>query len=365
MAPSYRLNNKRTINYQLSIMKHLSLFIVCFAALSLQAQTLTGHRNFFRNGDVIIKQQVEFKDPGASGKDITWDFSHVNMINEKYQLTYFNTTTGDTTQVTGFEHETQYRYLLRQDTLWLTGYENRTTTMHYHQPEALLRFPLHYGDTLGAAFVGTGSYCQTVDLAAEGYTKISADATGKLITPDGDTLKNVLRVLRTKEFSDIGTDSTNMDANMRMETYQWYVRGSRYPQFETVKTYTLRNDSALDNFSTSFYFSTINREQLPEDLANIKIQDDAVNLDNLLINCNTYPNPVTTNLIVNYELSVDARVSFLICDISGRPWANIPARNLSAGNQQQQISMSGLHAGDYGLYIKVNDKVYKRTIIKI
>jgi hypothetical protein len=38
---------------------------------------------------------------------------------------------------------------------------------------------------------------------------------------------------------------------------------------------------------------------------------------------------------------------------------------LGAGTQQQKISMNGIYAGDYGLYIKVNDKVYKRTIIKI
>ena len=345
-------------------MKQLSLFL-CLTAFSLQGQTLNSNRNYFRSGDVIIKQQVEFKDPGASGKDINWDFSHVNMINEKYQLIYYNTNNGDTTHVTGFEHETKYRYLLSQDTLWLTGYENRTTTMNYQHPEALLRFPFRYGDTLSTGFTGKGQYCQQVELTAEGYTKVCADATGKLITPEGDTLKNVLRVLRTKEFTDIGTDSTNIDSNMRMETYQWFARGNRYPVFETVKTYTLRKDSVLDNFSTSFYFSTIKREQLHEDLANAYVQDDTVYPDDILINCSTYPNPVTTDLSVNYELSVDARVSFIICDISGRPWANVPYRYLNAGKQQQKIPMTGLHTGNYGLYIKVNDKIYKRTIIKL
>ncbi len=343
----------------------LSVFFFCIL-ISATAQTiLTANRTAYRAADQLVKQQVEFKDPGASGRDIIWDFSHVNMINEKYQLVYYNANKGDTTRVTGLEHDTRYHYLLRQDTLWLTGYENRTTTMDYQLPEALLRFPFRYGDTLRTSFIGTGLYCQKVDLAARGYSKVVADATGKLITPERDTLKNVLRVLRLKEFTDIGTDSASIGTTMRMETYQWYARGSRYPVFETVKTYTLRNDSALDNFSTSFYFSTIKREQLQEDLANANLQDDAVNPADILINCNTYPNPVTTDVLVNYELSVDARVSFLICDVSGRPWANVPFRALSAGLQQQQISMSGLHAGDYGLYIKVNDKIYKRTIIKL
>jgi len=341
--------------------KNILILFTCLAMLKLQAQTLNSSRNSFRTGDVIIKQQVEFKDPGASGKDITWDFSHVNTINDKYQLTYFLPDKSDTNRVTGVEHQTYYHYLLKADTLWLTGYENRTTRMNYLQPEALLRFPFRYGDTLSTNFAGKGVYCQKAGLFAGGYTKVSVDALGKLITPENDTLKNVLRVLRIKDFTTTGIDSTRM----RMETYQWYARGSRYPVFETIKTCTLRRDSTLEGFSTSFYFSIVGREQLQEDLANANLLDDTSNPDNILISCSIYPNPVTTDLTVNYELSVDARVSFLLCDVSGRPWANLPGRALTAGVQQQKISMSGLHADDYGLYIKVNDKVYKRTIIKL
>jgi hypothetical protein len=323
-------------------------------------QTINSQRNYFRGGDVIIKQQVEFKDPGASGRDIIWDFSHVNLINDKYQLVYYNTTKGDTTHVTGFEHETRYRYLLRQDTLWLTGYENRTTKMDYQQPEAMLRFPFRYGDTLSTHFLGSGLYCQKVELTAEGSTYVTADATGKLITPDNDTLKNVIRIKRIKEFTDIGIDSVKT----RLETYQWFAYGCRYPVFETVKSYNINGDNTTNYFSTSFYFSTINKEQLPEDLANLNITTNETH-DDIFINCSTYPNPVATDLTVNYELTVDARVSFLLCDISGRPWANVPDRTIAAGVQQMKISMSGLHAGDYGLYISVNGKIYKRTIIKL
>jgi len=348
-------------------MKNVILFIVlCWACLCTHAQTLNSRRNCFRSGDVIIKQQVDFKDPGASGKDITWDFSNLNTINDKYQLAYFFPDPSDSSRVTGIEHQTYYHYELKSDTLWLAGYENRTTKMDYQQPEALLRFPFRYGDTLRTTFSGEGLYCQKANLLAGGYTKVSADAYGKLITPENDTLKHVLRVLRVKEFTNIGTDSTQM----RMETYQWFARGSRYPVFETIKTFTLRKDSTMENFSTSFYFSSVNREQLQEDLANANPAnanpaDNPLKPDDILINCSTYPNPVTSDLTVNYELSVDSRVSFLLCDVSGLPWANVPNRALTAGVQQQKISMSGLHSGDYGLYITVNNNIYRRTIIKI
>jgi len=329
--------------------------------LNLQAQILNSSRNSYRAGDEIFKQQVEFKDPGASGKEITWDFSHQNIVNDKYQLVYFSPNPADSNRVTGVEHQTYYHYELKSDTLWMTGYENRTTRMNYQHPEALLRFPFRYGDTIHTTFSGNGSYCQKVDLIANGFSDAIVDACGKLITPENDTLKQVLRVHRTKEFTNIGIDSTQM----RMETYQWFVRGNRYPVFETIKSYTVQKDSTLQDFSTSFYFSTINREQLHEDIANNHIIDETNNQDDIIINCSTYPNPVATDLTLNYELSVDARVSFLLCDISGRPWVNVPYQALAAGIQQQKIPMSGLFTGNYILYIKVNDKVYRRTILKI
>lgn len=35
---------------------------------------LTSSLNMFRAGDVISKQQVEYKDPGRSGQNVLWDF---------------------------------------------------------------------------------------------------------------------------------------------------------------------------------------------------------------------------------------------------------------------------------------------------
>jgi hypothetical protein len=337
----------------------LLILFACLATVSLQAQTLNYGRNSYRAGDIIIKQQVDFKDPGASGRDIQWDFSHVSTVNDKYQLVYYFPAANDTIHLVGYEHNTQYHYTIYSDTLWLVSYKNPTTEMHYDKPEALLRFPFCYGDTMRTPFSGKGMYCQRIGLLSEGYTKITVDATGKLITPDNDTLK-VMRVYRQKEFTNIGSDSIRM----RLESYQWFALGSRYPVFETVKSYTLRKDSVVKDFSTSFYFATINREQLPPDLANA-LSADAPNPDNLLISCSTYPNPVSTDLLVNYELSVDAHVSFLLCDMGGRPWATVSEKALSAGIQQQKIPMSGLPRGGYGLYIRVNGNVYRRTVIKI
>lgn len=143
-------------------MKNVTLFLsFCFVCLFNQAlfsQKLTSSRNYFRCSDMLTKQQVEFKDPGPASKQIEWDFSMLNSIDEKYGLAYFGISEGDTARVIGMEHDTRYYYQLKNDTLWMTGYENRTTHMNFDQPEAQLHYPFHYGDSLNSTFSSTGKY---------------------------------------------------------------------------------------------------------------------------------------------------------------------------------------------------------------
>ena len=43
-----------------------------------QAQTvLQQDTHMFREGDVILKQEVQYKSPGRSGKNVVWDFSEL------------------------------------------------------------------------------------------------------------------------------------------------------------------------------------------------------------------------------------------------------------------------------------------------
>ena len=40
------------------------------------------------DNNTYIKQQVAYKDPGASGKELTWDFGMQSPINEEYTVAY-------------------------------------------------------------------------------------------------------------------------------------------------------------------------------------------------------------------------------------------------------------------------------------
>lgn len=46
-----------------------------------QAQTvLQQDTHMFREGDVILKQEVQYKSPGRSGKNVVWDFSELTPL---------------------------------------------------------------------------------------------------------------------------------------------------------------------------------------------------------------------------------------------------------------------------------------------
>jgi len=340
------------------------LLLFCFVCLinhALFSQKLTSSRNYFRCGDKLTKQQVEFKDPGPAGKQIEWDFSMLNSIDEKYGLAYFGIAEGDTADVIGMEHDTRYYYQLKNDTLWMTGYENRTTRMNFDQPEAQLHYPFHFGDSLRTTFSGKGLYCQKVDLVAKGETSVTIDATGLIITPTKDTINNVLRVKRLRSYTEIGVDS----ALLQLTTYSWYARGYRYPVFETVKSVIMRGDSIAESFSTSFYYPISDLQNIAPDPANDNIKPDkAADITSVFTEAQLMPNPVLTDLTINYKLTRAAKVWFTVHNNTGIGLCQTAPQNLSEGFNSTNVPMGNLITGVYSLYVHVDDMVMRLNVVK-
>ena len=224
-------------------MKKLTLFwMLGLSALPAVAQhSLTFDRNALRGGDQLVKQQVEYKDPGSTGKDLIWDFTFLQPINEQYTLDYSQADDSDSTRVSGLEHRTHYYYRQTKDSLLATGFENATTLMRYITPEYRMRYPFAYGDTLYSPFEGRGEYCHQLQLHVKGYTRTSVDAVGELLLPNSETVKQAVRVHTLRYYTQTGKDSVQMTH----DTYAWYAAGIRYPVFESIKTTLSKIPSSL------------------------------------------------------------------------------------------------------------------------
>ncbi|MBB3187858.1 hypothetical protein [Microbacter margulisiae] len=321
------------------------------------------HRNLPQAGDSLIKQQEAWIDPGAAGQNITWDFRTAKAVNDSYNVRYRALST-DTTRIGAIEHRTLYRYQVTGDSLWQTGYENATTEMTYTRPELAMRYPFRYGDTISFHFTGTGEYCHRIPLHVEGTTTVTADGTGTLYTPLGLQFKNALRIKSLRNYTQTGVDSVQM----QLVTYSWYVWGNRYPIFETIETTSQKSGAAqTEHHVASFFFPPEEQAQSERDTTDWEQPNPAATpnpIDAVFTRCRLLPNPVETELRIEYTLTRDATISFSIHDQMGIAQIVTRPKQETAGQYTEVVQMGGLHMGIYPLYVTVDNMVKQLQVMK-
>ena len=350
-------------------------FLFYCVLIPIQAQTsqkLTSDRNAYRAADQLVKQQVEFKDPGSSGRNLIWDFSMLQPLNEEYKLDYFIPDSLQMNRLCGMEHNTRYYYLQQADSLWAVGFENSTTYMEYVKPELKLKFPYAYGDTLFSKFEGMGQYCHRLKLAVKGYTRIKADAEGELKLPQSESVKKALRVRTLRQYTETGKDSIEMT----LDTYSWYAEGIRYPVFESVKTIVTKilkrmsenpaaNRKDTTVFTTSFYYppekqlAQVQTDPIPPTPA-----DALTGAASVFTEGNWQPNPVVDNMTINYKLTRPAVIWFTVHNNAGIPLCQTTPESLDAGTHNTTVAMGGLITGVYSLYVHVDDMMMRMNVVK-
>ena len=381
-------------------------FIFSFWALgimSLFAQhNLQSCYNMFRAGDEIVKQQVEYKDPGRSGENVLWDFSKLNIENEEYQLQYSSL---NDSVIIGTEHHTRYYYSLSDDSLLCHGYENATTIMTDSRPELLMKFPVHYRDSTFCYYNGDGKYCNRLKISAMGTISAKADAFGMMILPGGDTLKNVIRVRTCKHIAEktqpmyqpgplwiqdedieqtpgVSTDSidyrlANDTVLLELETYRWYTKAYRYPVFETIKSITNRQGQEREFFNTAFFYPPQEHYYLDDDEENLALleeekgSEEDTEIDNpqnnnpwLGLTYNFYPNPVETILEIEVYMPKQGEVRMQLIDRMGKPVWNEKFGTWETGINATQIFMSPFVRGAYVLNMWFDDYMIGEIILK-
>lgn len=384
--------------FMLAVMAPLQLF----SQYSLERTT-----HLPRPGDRLGKQETAYKSPGAKGTGIVWDFSELENRNANYELRYTSPHLGSDT-IVGIEHRTMYRYQLSGDTLFTPGYENSTTRIGYRIPESLLIFPFPYGRSLTTCFGGKGNYCNRLGIDICGRSTVTADATGLMILPGGDTLRHVLRVHTCKlVFERTGPgpahavagvdtvagpvcyrDSVNRyladdSTHFQIDTWRWYAEGYRYPVFESIHSAICKSGKKSTHFSTSFYYPP--KEQYyglsgdPENqerrdrremdhhpeafpAADSEKKDSGHEYEDEFIRYVCISDGQEVSL--SYTLKTDSDVGIELYDIQGRRYSAVQKACQSAGSYREQFPLGKLSAGEYLLRIAIGNKTYGEKILK-
>ncbi|HMM04997.1 MULTISPECIES: T9SS type A sorting domain-containing protein [unclassified Dysgonomonas] len=381
-------------------MKPAQILILLFLWMALPGfSQLNSSHNHLRPGDVLIKQQVEYKDPGGAGKDQLWDFRDIKTLNDAYTLTYSlpplegdsvyilgatrypKKDISDDELIVGTEHNTMYYYRMIHDSLLQTGHENPVVELKYTNPMVLMQYPLNYGQSITSDYTSKGLYSGTVDIHTHGTMVTVADAYGKMILPSGDTLSPILRVKAIQTILNTPVEGSSGietgDQGKQLETCRWYSKGYRYPVFETVRNINIADSTTI--FSTAFFYPPQEHLYLDTDPENQALLDElwkgteekqaidptakTVMLQDIMV-CKIYPNPIVSVMNIEYELKQDARVSFELYSIEGLPVKKIAAESKTAGTYYETVDCSNLSPKNYVLRIIANGIFVNEVIIK-
>ncbi len=347
------------------------LIVVLMIALHLLGQSIDMTTNAPRCGDSYTLRQLDYFSPGNEGKDVVWDFSELKSTGRKVQKEYFLSTDSVLSCVDG---EGLSRYSLMDDILYCLGYDTRLKHMDYTHPMTMMTYPFSYGYSITNPYGGTGDYCKRLILKNGGTLMVEADAEGVIINHEGDTLKNVLRVHTTRlnsvsmhALSDtLMVDTSRMKQEIE-EHYAWYVRGYRYPMYETSSICFYDNMTPVSCIQKAYRY-------LPEELADNEEFKDSVNSEILMEDsiankaCEYIIHYEVVNngntLTVKYSLDADASINALVCNSRGMLYGRKSARNSGGNDYQMDFDITSLPMGEYVLYINVNGKVYNEKFKK-
>jgi len=369
-----------------------NIFFWLIGISSLYAQlNLQGKYNMFRAGDEIIKQQVEYKDPGRLGENVLWDFSKLASVNDEYALFY---STYNDTVITGMEHLTKYHYTLQNDSLLLWGFENQTTRLINQRPELLLRFPVNFSGKSQSYYYAHGKHGNRLELEAMGVIETEADAYGMMVLPNKDTLKQVLRTHTVKYIAETSqpisesyyekvnnpvfvpddTIASRLETDsviFVVETFRWYEKGYRYPVFETVRSWEQhRNAKDYEFLATAFFYPPQEHYYLEDDEDNLAlleaVGDNDIGPDHPWygLTYNFYPNPVETFLEIEIYMPKQGRVRMQLTDRLGRPVWREDYGKWDEGIHSAQILMSLFVKGEYVLNMWFDDYMVGEKVLK-
>lgn len=339
--------------------KIMTSMLVATMVQSSSAIELRAYPNRLEAGLSYVKEQVEYKDPGASGTECQWDFRQLKSLSNDYPVEYFVPDSSRMNVICGHEGRNRNYYKQENDSIWCIRYENSTFYIDYSCPELLLRFPFVYGDTLSSSFEGNGRYRNQASLFVKGSTRVSADASGVLKLP-GETFEDILRTHTERQYTQINNDSVSIKSDI----YAWYVSQIGRPIFES-KIVTLQGAGADTTLSAvSYYYPPeylIAQENLTE---KDSTETEVLEIEQIFTEAEYLPNPVENDLTIRYRLTRASTIWFTLHSSGGVCVRQTTNHEEDEGLHTQIIPMSGLMQGVYTLYVHVDDLVLSVNIIK-
>ena len=374
-------------------MKQLAILILLFAVcITTSGQQINQTNNRYRGNDVLEKKLVKVQGFDLNSKRGVWSLEEAKLSEETYNAEYST----ETDTLMAVERNNRTYFSQDRGAVSIIGSENFMEMMSYDMPETWLQFPMQVGDSVAGYFNASGPYCERFFMRRYGTYKTKADALGKLVLPQGDTLRNVIR-LHTERY--VGTITVPIDtmlsripaftvdsivqhlapdtAKVREDEYRWYAEGYRYPILE-AKTL-----SYCDSMLTAemYYYPPEMQRTLAYDEENEAVRERLVKEDAAARarsldddysrrskNCgnegfayNLSLNDGSNLVTIHYDIDHNTKMTALVANTLGYVYRRVD-HHCDSGNGQATIDCNGLRKGQYILYINVDGEQYAEKV---
>ena len=367
-------------------MKQATLTIF-FAIISMVAKAqpcINSEANAAKVGDRYTVSQIAYTNAGRKGENVLWNMSGVKETSNSHKIRCIGAR--DTAKFAVVNDKTTLVYEQHGDTLLQTGYRTRLTSATFDKPIVQLHFPVHYGDSVSGVYCGSGIYSNSIRFGEYGWYASRADSYGTLITPDCDTLRNVLRIQSERyvinRFQSVA-DSLPVFAPdsishyiqtgkfvQKVTTTQWYAEGYRYPVVTTVLT-NVGIDGG-NSMVAAYYYSPASQLEFDDEVnetirAEHKIYGGGseFGIDKAAsgFDYNVYDYDDGTGIRVEYTLQRTATVSTTVATVGGLSLYSQPQRIQSANVYSFDVKADGIGKSAVLLNFVVDGKSYQEKIL--
>ncbi|HRZ41351.1 MAG TPA: T9SS type A sorting domain-containing protein [Bacteroidales bacterium] len=290
--------------------------------------------------------------PGASGANVTWDFSTVqiiyNPITGKYMspsaTPYNNDFPGCNVAYEDFFVAGTYHYYeTTASKMEKKGYASVLVVANYSDPQIMFTYPFTYNTVVSDSFKCSAPV-GTMVLDKTGHWEAKGDAYGTLRLPSGN-YSNVLRIRTTSyTLDDYGSSVGNYEVDA--EEYLWVSTTTKVPLLRIAVEYHFANGSPVD---------TIEYIRVSDEVSGVG--DPEGNITHLQL----YPNPASGTVNLEFRLNRPSAVALTLLSADGKIIRTQSEADGSTGFMRREMDISLLPKGLYFLKFEADgvNRVFK------
>lgn len=335
--------------------RFFTLLILVFGSIALvQAQvTLTHKSHGFIDGLTHSTQEVTYQDPGESGINQIWDFSHAEL-RENPSVSFaemFDCEDVAANIKVVRDDNVDFLYNLTESGNEYVGYSVRNVKVTYSKPILKTKYPQSYGTFFEGNFEGTRVYDNQFTSPIKGYYSTDADATGTIILPNGNSYP-ALRVHTIERIEE------NNGTFYEIDKFLWYLQDVRLPVFVSIQNYSLKtNGTRALRSQKSFYTPSM-----------LRVSNDVTAMQDIEngFSYTVSPNPFKDVIQLSYTLSSQTEVTIDLYNSKGVKLTTLVNSELQNGSISisENVSKYTSVQDTYLLRMQFGAKVYTEKLMK-